>query len=296
MRSFDCGDFPAGEVASAKRGRTISVILPARDEEATVGAVVSTIRHQLMDRSAVVDELVVIDDGSTDSTAAVAAAAGARVVTAASVLPDYGTEYGKGQAAWRGVHVTAGDIVVFCDSDIVGFPEEFVLGLVGPLLEHDDVGFVKGFYRRSYQGQPGQGGRVTELVARPLISLLFPHLAPLIQPLAGEFSARRDVLESVPFVGGYGVDLGLLIDVAQGWGPNAIAQCDLGERVHRNRPLAELGPQAMIILQLALDRAGLASTTTPWGSLLLRPDHAPLPVTLVERPPLRDVPAHRKTA
>jgi len=134
-------------------------------------------------------------------------------------------------------------------------------------------------------------------MARPLISALFPHLAPLVQPLAGEFAARRDVLESVPFVGGYGVDLGLLIDVADRWGPSAIAQCDLGERVHRNRPLSDLGPQAMVILQLGLDRAGLASATpTPWGSLLLRPDAAPLPVTLVQRPPLAEVPAHRKSA
>ena len=137
---------------------------------------------------------------------------------------------------------------------------------------------------------------MTELMARPLISLFFPHLAPLVQPLAGEFAARRDVLESVPFVGGYGVDLGLLIDVAAGWGAGAIAQCDLGERVHRNRPLSELSPQAMIILQLALDRAGLADTTSPWGSLLLRPDLPPLPVTLVQRPPLAEVPAHRKSA
>jgi glucosyl-3-phosphoglycerate synthase len=118
----------------------------------------------------------------------------------------------------------------------------------------------------------------------------------LVQPLAGEFSARREVLEGVPFVGGYGVDLGLLIDVAERWGPGVIAQCDLGERIHRNRPLAELGPQAMIILQLALDRAGLAGTATPWGSLLLRPDQPPVAVTLSQRPPLGEVPAHRKTA
>jgi len=296
MRAFHSDDFSAERLLAAKRGRTVSVILPARDEESTVGAVVATIRQQLMDRFPVVDELVVIDDGSSDATATRAAEAGARVVAAASVLPEYGTEHGKGQAAWRGVHVTSGDIVVFCDSDVIGFPAQFVLGLVGPLLDHEDLAFVKGFYRRSYQGQPGQGGRVTELMARPLISLLFPHLAPLVQPLAGEFAARRDILESVPFVGGYGVDLGLLIDVADRWGPSAIAQCDLGERVHRNRPLSDLGPQAMVILQLGLNRAGLAATTTPWGSLLLRPDAPPLPVTLVQRPPLAEVPAHRKTA
>jgi glucosyl-3-phosphoglycerate synthase len=296
MRSFHCRGYSPPVVLGSKRGRTISVVLPARNEEATVGGVVHSIRTHLMDHFPVVDELVVIDDGSSDATAAVASAAGAHVVSAADVLPEYGQEHGKGQALWRGVHVTGGDIVAFCDTDIVGFPPAFVLGLVGPLLDHDDLVFVKGFYRRSFQGLAGEGGRVTELMARPLISLLFPHLSPLVQPLAGEFAAQREVLEAVPFVGGYGVDLGLLIDVAEQCGAGAIAQCDLGERVHRNRSLAELSPQAMIILQLALDRAGLAGSATPWGSLLLRPEHPPLSVTLSELPPLGDVPAHRKTA
>ena len=290
LRSFDAADFPAERVAAAKRGRTVSVVIPARDEGATVAGVVGVIRTELMKRHGVVDELVVVDDGSTDGTAREAAAAGADVVTAADVLSEYGTEHGKGQALWRGVHVTGGDIVAFCDADVTGFGAGFVLGVVGPLLAYDDVHLVKGFYRRSFQGQPGEGGRVTELVARPLVSLLFPHLAAFLQPLAGECAARREVLEAVPFVGGYGVDLGLLIDVADRFGAGCLSQCDLGQRDHRNRPLAELRPQAAVILRLGLQRAGVALSGQPGPSV------EPHPPRLVERPPLAGVPAYRKTA
>lgn len=284
----------------------MSVVLPARDEEATVAGIVSVIRHELMERHAVVDELVVIDDGSTDATARQAAEAGAEVIAVGDVLTDYRTGHGKGQALWRGVHVTTGDVVVFCDADVTGFVAGFVLGLVGPLLVKDDIALVKGCYRRSFQGQPGEGGRVTELVARPVLSLLFPHLAWCLQPLAGECAARREVLETVSFVGGYGVDLGLLIDVADRCGPGAIAQCDLGERVHRNRPLAELQPQAALILRLALERAGVALGPSgplsgglgPSGPLSggLGPGVTPHLAALVEHPPLVTVPAHRRTA
>ncbi len=299
LRSFTASEFPAERLVDTKRGRTVSVVLPARNEAPTVGPIVEAIRTELIERHHVVDELVVIDDGSTDATAQRAAAAGAAVVAAAGVLPEYGDEGGKGQAMWRGLHVTNGDLVAFCDADITGFSVDFILGLVGPLLARDDIGFVKGFYRRAYRGQAGEGGRVTELMARPLISLLFPELAPLVQPLAGECAARREILETVPFAGGYGVDLALLIDIANRFGVSAFAQCDLGERVHRNRPLADLGPQATAILQLALDRAGVAGAAgagDPWDAVLVRPGVDPYRLTLVERPPLADVPAHRKTA
>ena len=299
LRSFDYRDFPAARLVTAKRGRRVSVCLPARNEAETIGATVATIHRILMLGYPVVDELVVIDDGSTDTTAEVAAAAGATVVTAAEVLPEYGTEHGKGQAMWRAVHVTSGEIVVFCDADIQRFDPGFVLGLVGPLVTRDDVSFVKGYYDRPLDGLPGEGGRVTELMARPLSLVFFPHLAGLHQPLAGECAARRDVLEAVPFVGGYGVDLGLLIDVAQQFGSAGLVQCDLGERVHRNRPLNELGVQALAILQLALVRAGLCEANAAafgWTTQLIRPAADAVPVTLVERPPLAEVPAHRKTA
>jgi glucosyl-3-phosphoglycerate synthase len=299
LRSFDHRDYSAAALVGAKRGRRVSVCLPARNEAATVGATVETIYRELILAEPVVDELIVMDDGSTDETALVAEAAGATVVAAAGVLPEYGTEHGKGQAMWRAVHVTSGDLLVFCDADIQHFEPGFILGLLGPLLTRDDVTFVKGYYQRPLDGRPGEGGRVTELMARPLISVFFPELAGLIQPLAGECAARREILEAVPFVGGYGVDLGLLIDVTERFGTAGLVQCDLGERIHRNRPLAELGVQALAILQLALLRAGLCEETAAafgWTTDLVRPAAETVSVTLVERPPLTEVPAHRKTA
>jgi glucosyl-3-phosphoglycerate synthase len=280
LRSFDHRDFTVERLVEAKRGATVSVCLPARDEEMTVGRVVEVVRTQLMDRAGLVDSLVVIDDGSTDATASVAAGAGADVHAASAILASYGPDAGKGQAMWKGLHVTDGDIVVFCDSDVTNFAPHFVTGLLGPLLLRDDVAFVKACYRRPLEGRQGEGGRVTELVARPLISLLFPHLEALMQPLAGECAGRREVLERVPFVHGYGVDLGLLIDVAQQFGVASIVECDLGERIHRNRPVRELTPQATAIIQLALSRAG---ELTPARAIR-------------QRPPLTDVPAHRKSA
>lgn len=284
MISFEAAAFPAAAVAEAKAGRRLSVCLPARNEASTLPAIVETIRRELIERHPVVDELVVIDDGSTDATADAAAAAGAQVVTAADLLGEYvSSAGGKGAALWRGVHATRGDVVAFCDTDIVNFDPGFVLGLVGPLLTGDRVDFVKGFYRRPLHGEPGQGGRVTELLARPVISLLYPQLSGFTQPLAGEYAARREVLEAVPFIGGYGVDLGLLIDIADRFGLSRMAQCDLGERVHRNRPLIELRPQAAVILAAALRRAGVDIPDPAW---LVAPDGAPEPVVVEEYPPL----------
>jgi glucosyl-3-phosphoglycerate synthase len=180
---------------------------------------------------------------------------------------------------WKSVYAASGDVLVFCDADVREFDPLFVVGLVGPLLTSDDVGFVKGFYDRPVAGSDEQGGRVTELVARPLLDLLFPELAGLRQPLAGECAARRDVLERLPFVEGYGVDLGLVLDVADQFGAAALAQSDLGRRVHRNRPLRELAPQAAEVMRTALSRAGAAQG-----------------IDVNERPPWIDVPAYRKSA
>ncbi|MGH9062929.1 MAG: glucosyl-3-phosphoglycerate synthase, partial [Acidimicrobiales bacterium] len=244
-------------LAGLKAGRRVSVCLPARDEEATVGLVVGRVREALVEAVPLVDEVLVVDDGSMDATAAVARAAGARVVRASDVLPEEGGGAGKGQAMWKAVAEADGDLLVFCDADVHNFGPHFVTGLLGPLLAHDDVALVKGFYERPLDGRAGQGGRVTELVARPLIATLFPHLAGIAQPLAGETAGRREVLEQVPFAHGYGVELGLLLDVGARYGVRALAQVDLGVRVHRNRPLHELGPQALAVLQVALDRAGV---------------------------------------
>jgi glucosyl-3-phosphoglycerate synthase len=269
LRTFHFREFDFDRLVAAKKGRRISVVLPARDEAATVAAIVRTVLSTVP----LVDEVVVIDDHSSDATAAVARAAGATVVSAADVLPEYGDGFGKGEAMWKSLSVVDGDLIVFCDADVRNFATHFVTGLLGPLLTRDDIGFVKGFYDRPLDGKPGEGGRVTELVAKPLLALLFPHLAGVAQPLAGECAARRDVLERVPFVSGYGVELGLLLDVADRFGIGAMAQTDLGVRIHRNRSLAELAPQAAAILQTALARDDVD-----------------------ERPPMISVPDYRESA
>lgn len=288
IRLFDHREFDVGALVDAKAsgGQTISVVLPARDEATTVGGIVERVRSSLVDDVALVDEVLVVDDRSVDATAAVARDAGARVVRAADVLPEVGARSGKGEALWKGLAASSGSLVAFCDADLRDFDPRFVVGLVGPLLRHDDVCFVKAFYDRPLDGSPRGGGRVTELMARPLVSSLFPALAPVVQPLAGEFAGRRSVLESVPFVDGYGVDLGLLIDIARSCGVESIAQVDLGVRVHRNRGLSELGPMATAILLMALDRAGVAA---PHDVVLRTPERGDVAVSFGERPPLRQV-------
>lgn len=251
IRTAHHRDFSAAGLVPAKRGRGVTVCLPARDEETTVGGIVAAIGAELVARHALVDEVLVVDDGSGDATASVARAAGARVVAAAGP--------GKGRAMWTGVLESEGDVIVFCDADVRNFAPDFVVGLVGPLLSCDEVGFVKAFYQRPLDGRPGEGGRVTELVAKPLLRALFPELAPVLQPLAGECAGHRRILEQLPFAEGYGVDIGLLVDVATRFGITALAQVDLGERVHRNRSMEELVPQAEAVLATALGRAGVAA-------------------------------------
>jgi glucosyl-3-phosphoglycerate synthase len=284
LRSFPRGAFDLDEVLAAKRatGTTVSACLPARNEAATVGAVVEAIRTTLVEAIGLVDEVVVVDDHSTDGTGALAAAAGARVVDAASVLPHHGEGHGKGEALWKSVHESTGDLVVWVDADIVAFDPEFIVGMVGPLLCDPGIDFVKGHYHRPEADGVG-GGRVTELLARPLLSLYFPELAEVAQPLAGEYAGRRSLLEQLPFVVGYGVDVALLIDAVRAVGIERVAQVDLGVRHHRNRTLDELGPQALAVGQAILDRAGVRP---PGTAVLHRPGLAPLPVPMFERPPL----------
>jgi glucosyl-3-phosphoglycerate synthase len=250
----------------------VSVCLPARNEEATVGAIVATIVRELIQAQGVVDEVVVVDDRSTDATAAVAAAAGAIVVAADDVLPGMGPGTGKGEALWKSLHVATGDILVFCDADLRDFDPAFVTGLLAPLALDDDIGFVKGYYDRGVGG-----GRVTELVARPVLDLFFPELAAVRQPLGGEFAGRREVLERLPFVQGYGVDLALLVDVAARFGVESIGQADLGTRTHRNRSLEDLRAQATAVLRAALHRAGVEDRPG-WD-----------PAAVAQRPPLVEV-------
>jgi glucosyl-3-phosphoglycerate synthase len=293
IRTFHHGDFAAEELAERKShdGHVVSVCLPARNEATTVGAIVESIREHLVDRIGLVDEVLVVDDHSTDLTATEAEAAGARVVAVDEVLPELGPGEGKGEALWKSVAAADGDLIVWCDADITDFGPRFVVGLVGPLLTRPEVDFVKGFYDRPVGEASHGGGRVTELMARPAISLLFPHLSSILQPLAGEYAGRRSLLEQLPFVQGYGVDLGLLVDISRVGDGGAIAQVDLGTRRHRNRTLEELGPQALAVLQTALRRAipGQGESAT-----LVRPDLEPVDVEVGERPPLIDVPGYRR--
>ena len=271
-------------LAEIRGATSISVCIPARDEEATVGAVVAAIRRDLVDGVALVDEILVMDDGSTDATAAVAAAAGATVVAVAGVLPSLGARAGKGEALWTSLAASHGDLVVWVDADLEGFTARTVSRLVAPLLLDPSVALVKGFYRPDGAGGAESGsGRVTELVARPVISSFHPELAGIVQPLGGECAGRRDVLEAVPFAGGYGVDLGLLIDVGRREGPDAVAQVGLGERRHRHHPLDRLGVQAAEVLDVALRRAGVRSESQP---VLRRPDRPDARVDTSDRPPL----------
>lgn len=251
-----------GMALAAQRRHTVTVVLPALNEQDTVGGIVSAIRRLMDGPTRLVDELVVLDSGSTDRTAEVAAAAGADVRHRDEVLPHVPAVLGKGEAMWRAVAATAGDIVVFIDADLRSFGPHYVIGLLGPLLTDQAIVFTKACYDRplghTANGSTG-GGRVTELVARPLLNLYWPELAGVIQPLAGEYAIRRSVLEQLSFPIGYGVDLALLIDTAARWGSDAIAQVDLGVRRHRHHDDRRLGRMSAEIMQVAISRLGLTS-------------------------------------
>ena len=248
------GAFDPGLLVASKGLRRISVCIPARNEAATVGQIVRTIVVALTGLHGgvpLVDEVLVVDDGSVDHTAAVAAQAGARVLSADT------PGGGKGQAMRSALKAAEGDLIAFVDADVTNFGAHFVSGLLGPLLTDDALCLVKGYYHRPLHGVPDGGGRVTELMAKPVIDVLFPSLASIEQPLAGETAAPREVLEKCGLADGYAVELALLIDVAARFGVSTVAQVDLGIRIHRNRPLSELRPQATHILRAALERAPL---------------------------------------
>lgn len=256
-RSWHWRDWPAEVLLERKRRAEarISVVIPARDEERTVAGVVGSIRAALMEEIPLVDELVVIDSDSADGTATVAARAGATVYRARDVVSELGTYPGKGEALWKSLFVTEGDLLVFIDADLTHWGPHFVTGLLGPLFADPGVLLVKGFYARIAARTDGsastEGGRVTELVARPLLSLWWPELTGVVQPLAGEWAARRDLMESLPIPVGYGVELSTLLDTAARFGLDGIAQVDLGSRAHSHQTDHDLALMAAELLIVA---------------------------------------------
>lgn len=282
--------------AKASSGLSVSLVVPARNEAATVGDVITRVREALVETTDLLDEIVVIDSDSTDDTYAVATDAGAVVHRAAEIRPDLGVAIGKGEAMWKSLFVTSGDVLVFMDADLLDWDTHFVPGLLGPLLTRPEISLVKGFYERPFLEGAGdaaaayEGGRVTELVARPLLNLLFPALSGLVQPLAGEWAIRRELFASLSVPTGYAVETAALIDTLRTHGLDAIAQVDLGRRAHRHQALRDLGEMATQIAAAVWHRAGGAEQA---DTVTLRQYHpldgviAPLTRTVVvtERPP-----------
>ena len=256
LRTFHHAEFPA-EHLRAEREATISVCVPAREEAATIAAVVAPL--VALREGGVIDQVVVLDDDSRDGTDLIAARLGAEVVRPAALLPAFGPVLGKGDAMWRALSVLRGDLVCFVDADSEDFGAHFALGLLGPLVCAPGVQFVKGFYRRPFKNggdtvAPTGGGRVTELTARPLLAAFYPELAAIRQPLAGEFAARRELLEGMAFCTGYAVEMGLLLDVYAAAGSGALAQVDLDTRQNRHQRLEDLTPMAAAVLGAVTSR------------------------------------------
>jgi glucosyl-3-phosphoglycerate synthase len=290
-----------------QRGVTISVGLPALNEETTIGEVIRVLKESLMERVPLVDELVVIDSNSTDRTREIAEALGVPVHIHQQILPEAGEPLeGKGETLWKSLHVLKGDIIAWVDTDVTNMHPQFVYGLIGPLLREPRIGYVKGYYHRPIRTEgrleEEGGGRVTELTVRPLLNLFFPLLSGVVQPLAGEYAGRREVLEQLPFFSGYGVETGLLIDLLERYGLNSIGQVNLEKRVHRNRPLVDLSLTAFAIVQVILsrleDRAKitlLEEVNRSMKVIRFEKDHLSLEVRRVrdrERPPIVSVPAY----
>lgn len=308
MTSFHHSEFAdVSALVEAKKSLTLSLCIPTLNEEDTIGEVIRILRGELQERFPLLDEIAVVDSGSEDRTREVAAAAGAQVFLASEILPETGPARGKGENIWKATAALRGDILCFVDGDVRNMHPRFVLGTVGPLLTHSDIHYVKGYYDRPHAAaevgvRPAGGGRVTEALVRPLFSLFFPELAGLVQPLAGEYAARRSVLEAIPMPTGYGIETALLIEVLQRCGPSAIAQTDLDERLHRHQDTASLGRMSFAILHAFFQRAsksiGLNAPLPATYHHFMREDGVTkalewhLPDR--ERPPLLEIPAYRK--
>ncbi|MFT4124907.1 MAG: glucosyl-3-phosphoglycerate synthase [Gordonia sp. (in: high G+C Gram-positive bacteria)] len=290
--TFERPDWTVDELVALKDGRTVSVVLPALNEEETVAEVIATIRPLV---GTLVDELIVLDSGSTDATAERARIAGAQVISREEAVPELEPIKGKGEVLWRSIAVATGDIIAFVDSDLIDPDPMFVPKMLGPLLLNPEVQLVKGYYRRPLRTGGIQdangGGRVTELVARPLLASQKPELTAVLQPLGGEYAGTREMLSSVPFAPGYGVEIGLLIDTYDRYGLGGIAQVNLGVRTHRNRPLIELGVMSRQIVGTLMRRCGLGDSGVGLTQFTAESDGTFTPHTtevyLEDRPPMK---------
>jgi len=257
-------------------GRTISVVIPTYNEAATIGRIVDTARKELME-TALVDEIVVIDSNSTDATVSNALAAGAKVFHTGEVSGAIEKKIsGKGAALWESLFHTTGDIVVCIDADIINFSTKFIYGLIGPFLENNDIIFAKAYYDRPLKiGNnvlENYGGRVTEILVRPLLSAFTPELAKIFQPLSGEYAFLREPVESIPFSSGYGVEIGLIFDLYEKYGLDRFAQVDMGVRYHRNRPVNELGKMSFGIMQTILrklEKKNVLTINVPFSNTMI---------------------------
>lgn len=291
-----------------KQGLKISLCIPTLNEESTIGKEVIIFRSELMQRYPLLDELAVIDSGSTDKTLEVARSFGADTYLASDILPNLDPKRGKGENLWKAIHQLEGDIIVYIDADIKNIHPRFVYGLVAPLINRPEMKYVKAFYDRPLafsQGiRPSGGGRVTEILIRPLFSLFFPELTAIIQPLSGEYAVRREVLESIPFPIGYGVETSHLLDVYTRWGMEAFGQTHLDQRVHRNQATRSLGRMAFGILQTFLSRVQSLGVVPelPELSTVLRQfqvkdeefETVEYKITEEERPPMDTISDYRK--
>ncbi len=291
-----------------RQNLTISLCIPTLNEEKTIGKEIVIFKSELMMKYHLIDEIAVIDSGSTDSTREVAASFGADVYLAKDILPEMGEKRGKGENLWKAIYQLKGDIIVYIDADIKNIHPRFAYGLVGPLIQNPTIQYVKAFYERplatSHGLRPTGGGRVTEILVRPLFSLFFPELTALIQPLSGEYAVRRSLLEKIPFPIGYGVETSHLIDVYHMLGMMAIAQTDLDQRVHRNQTTRDLGRMAFGILQTFLSRArslGIIKDMPKLNNVLRQFqtddnifEAVEYEIIEEERPPMIEVPAYRK--
>lgn len=286
IKTFDPTRWTLASAIAAKGERTISVCIPCRNEAGTVGDLVRMIEPTLL--GTLIDELIVLDDDSSDGTGEIAAEAGATVIPVDYVHFFHGVERGKGNALWASLLVSSGDIVVWIDGDITSFTTEWIIRLVMPLLIDDELGLVKANYERP--SHLGGGGRTTELVARPLLSMYFPEIADLQQPLAGEFAGRRTMLEAIPFATGWGVEIGMLIDMAAKFGPESLGQVDLGVRLHRHHKLETLAIQAAEVAATLLMRVAQPPSFAEAIPMLHRKMLDPMQLNIASRPPINSLP------